>query len=301
MEIIREVGRHGSVTAAAASLGVSQPAISMVLRDSAAAAGFPVFVRRQGRLWPTPETQYCMAELERVVSGFGRINQFVADLRQTNIGTVHVAATPTLADNIVPKAVAALQASRPAIHIRISSMDNRAVVAAVDAAEVDIGLVLAPVTNAALKVIELSSSNLVCIVHPGHALAQLPFVTPAQCAEYPLITFGPDLPLGALVQQSFRNAGVPFRGAIEVNQSSVACALARANAGVAILDPFWVVPGSPLGVVPIEFRPSVSVSAKALIPAGRTLARAARFFLACVRRVAAAELVRHTNGISAPR
>jgi len=53
--------------------------------------------------------------------------------------------------------------------------------------------------------------------------------------------------------------------------------------------------------VPIEFRPSVSVSAKALIPAGRTLARAARFFLAYVRRVAAAEFVRHTNGVSAPR
>jgi len=45
LEMIRAVSRHGSVTAAAGALGVSQPAVSMMLRDCTAAAGFSLFMR----------------------------------------------------------------------------------------------------------------------------------------------------------------------------------------------------------------------------------------------------------------
>ena len=57
LQIIGAVGRSGSVTGAAAALGISQPAVSMMLKDCTQAAGFPLFVRRQGRLQPTAGNQ----------------------------------------------------------------------------------------------------------------------------------------------------------------------------------------------------------------------------------------------------
>jgi DNA-binding transcriptional LysR family regulator len=41
LEVVRAVARHGAITLAAAELGVSQPAVSMMLRESAASCSQP--------------------------------------------------------------------------------------------------------------------------------------------------------------------------------------------------------------------------------------------------------------------
>jgi DNA-binding transcriptional LysR family regulator len=125
------------------------------------------------------------------------------------------------------------------------------------------------------------------VVHPDHPLARHSVATPELLAPHPLISFSRGLPLGALVEQSFRKAGVPRRITLEVNQSSVACALARAGAGVAIIDPFWLVDDRDHGVVRLQFRPRTRVTAEVLVPNGATLSRPARLLLAAIRSSAA--------------
>lgn len=284
LEILRAVCRAGSVTEAATALGISQPAVSMALRDSAEAAGFPLFVRRRGRLQATAETTAILVDLDRVFDGVDRINRLFGDLRSAVVGTVHVAATPTLADNLVPSAVAAFRRSRPNIRITIQTMDNFAVVQQVEEGLVDFGLALTPLSHFEGRARNLSSSRLICAVHPGHALAARQYVRPKDLAPYPLISFSRSLPLGALVEESFRAAGIPRRIAIEVNQSSVACSLARAGAGVAVIDPFWVLEGHDHGISQIAFRPSVNVQAQILEPPLRQLSRPARLFLGSLRQ-----------------
>ena len=128
LEVVRAVCRHGSVTAAASALNVSQPAISMMLRECALITGFPLFLRRQGRLQPTAETRALLTELDRVFEGVERIGRLVHDMRDTGIGSVQIAATPTLADHLVPPAVAAFRLARPRIQVAIRTMDNLSVV-----------------------------------------------------------------------------------------------------------------------------------------------------------------------------
>src|SRR5690349_11759157 len=99
LQVLHAVSRTGSVTGAATALGVSQPAVSMMLRECSRIAGFAVFVRRHGRLQPTPETAGLMADLDRVFNGVERINRVIDDMRVTAVGTIQIAATPTLADN----------------------------------------------------------------------------------------------------------------------------------------------------------------------------------------------------------
>jgi DNA-binding transcriptional LysR family regulator len=289
LPVVREVSRGGSVTAAAAALGISQPAVSMALRDAAEAAGFPLFVREQGRLQPTPETLRLMTELNRVFDGLDRVNRLVEDLRDSNVGTIQVAATPTLAENLLPRATALFQQTRPQIQITILTMDNLAAVTHVEEKRVDFGVVLSPVVHVEAQVIDLCTSELICVVHPEHALATRASVEPRDLIQFPLISFSRNLPLGALVERSFRDAGVPRRIAVEVNQSSVACSLARARAGVAIIDPFWLSDRHDRGLVRLLFRPRVEVKAHALFVRGAQLSRPARVFLACIRRTSVPE------------
>lgn len=286
LEVVRAVSRHGSVTAAAAALGISQPAVSMMLSTCTRAAGFPLFLRHQGRLQPTAETRVLLGELERVFDGVDRINRLVDDLRDTSIGMVRIAATPTLADNLLPAAAAMIQRSRPRLQISVQTVDNLAAIEAVRTEQVDFGLVLTPIAQPDTRLIELCRAELICVVHPDHPLAAKEAVTPADIAPFPLISFSRSLPLGNLVEQSFRKVGIARRIAIEVNQSSVACALARAGAGVAVIDPFWLQNGRDHGLVRLAFRPVAQVHAQALVPKDVSLSRPARLFLAALRRTA---------------
>jgi DNA-binding transcriptional LysR family regulator len=286
LEVIRAVSRHGSVTLAAAQLGISQPAVSMLLRDGAALAGFPLFRRRQGRLQPTPETRLLLGDLDRVFEGVERVNRLVEDLRDSSVGSVQVAATPTLAENLLPAALALLRRARPRLQLVVQTLDNPGVIDAVLRERVDFGLALTPFGEPELRRIELTSGPLIAVVAPGHPLAGRGAVSPRDLADYPLISFSRSLPLGHLVEQAFREAGVPRRIALEVTQSSLAAAMARAGIGVAVTDPFLLLDARDHGVVRLALRPAPVVGAMALLPRQSQPGRAALLLLAALRRLA---------------
>lgn len=287
LEIVRAVCRQGSVTAAAAALGISQPAVSMMLRECAAATGFPMFQRRQGRLQPTAELRLVLRDLDQVFDGMERIGRLMEDMRDASIGTLQLAATPTLADNLLPRALALFRRSRPRVQISIQAMDNTGVVGQVLQERVDLGLVLSPVGEPDLRLIELCTRPLVCVLPPDNPLAQRGTVALQDLAPYPLISFSRSLPLGNLVERSFRDAGIARRIAIEVNQSSVACAMVRAGLGIAIIDPFFLMDGQDHGVARLRLLPAADVSAQALLPGNAAPSRLTMMFLASLRRAVA--------------
>lgn len=288
LEIIHAVCRCGSVTAAAAALEISQPAVSMVLQDSARATGFPLFSRKQGRLQPTTETHLLLPDLLRMFDGVKRIDRLLNDIRDTSVGTVHIAVTPTLADNLLPRAIARFQATRPRIGLTLQTMDNLSVVEAVAQQRVDFGLALTLLEEPEARLVPLCTGALIVVVPPGHALAGRESVTPRDVAPYPLISFSRNLPLGHLVETAFRRAGVTRRIGLEVNQSSVACALVREGVGVAVIDPFLLIGELDCGVVAIKLVPSTIVTAQALVPREGRLSRAAAMLLASIRQTSRA-------------
>lgn len=283
LQIVHAVCQHGSVTQAAAALEISQPAVSMVLRDCSLATGFQLFKREHGRLQPTAETQVMLPDLLRMFDGVERIDRLLADLRDTTAGAVHLAVTPTLADNLLPRAIARFQLTRPRIALTIRTMDNLGVVQAVTQERVDFGLVLTPLGEPEARLVPLCSGALIAVVPPGHALASKTSVTADDLAAYPLISFSRNLPLGHLIETAFRRAGVARRIALEVNQSSVACALVRQGIGVAVIDPFLLNGAIDHGVVALKLVPETNVTAQALVPLATKLSRAATMLLASIR------------------
>ncbi len=165
-------------------------------------------------------------------------------------------------------------------------MDNLNVVNEVVDEHVDLGVALSPFTQGDVRQIELCSADLICVVHESSPLAGCGTVSPQDLAEVPLISFRKTLPLGLLVNESFKEAGVTQKIALEVNQSSVACALARSGAGAAIIDPFWLLDNHENQLIRLELRPRATISAQALVSRNTNLTRPARLFLAALRETA---------------
>lgn len=286
LEIVRAVIRSGSITGAADALGISQPAVSMMVRQCRSAAGFQLFERRKGRLQPTPETAGLIVDLDRVFDGVERVNRLIDDMRVSNVGAIQIAATPTLAENMLPRAVALFQKSRPNVRVSIHAVDNFSVVDHVAQEHVDFGLALSPFMHVDARQIQLCAADLVCVVNRDSPLATRTSVTPKDLSAVSLISFSKTLPLGMLVEGAFRKAGVPLRVAQEVNQSSVACALVREGAGAAIIDPFWLAENRDKRLVALKLRPRAEVTAQVLVPKSATLSRPARILLSMIESVA---------------
>ena len=60
------VSDHGSITNAAAELGVSQPAVSRLPSDLGENLGFTLFDRKKGQLIPSQEVRFLQPDIRRV-------------------------------------------------------------------------------------------------------------------------------------------------------------------------------------------------------------------------------------------
>jgi DNA-binding transcriptional LysR family regulator len=283
LEVIRTVIRTGSVTVAANTLGISQPAVSMVIKTCEKLAGFSLFVRKQGRLQPTPEAKTLFPELERIFDGIERVQRLVEQLKDSKIGLIRVAATPTLADNLLAVACRNFLSTRPQVQLSIHTMPNYEVADNVMTERVDLGFVLSPEKYLDARVVDLCSSELVCVAPADHPLAKRDSVHPRELAKFPLISFSRSLPLGSLVDEVFRRDGLKRQIAVEITQSSTACSLVRAGVGLAILDPFALLGGNSQGLTKIKLMPATSIKAQLLMPTNGRVSRPARAFIDTVR------------------
>jgi len=294
MEVIRAVSRHGSVVEAAAALGVSQPAVSLMLHECTQHAGFPFFVRRRGRLQATPETRAILGELDRIFDGIAHVNRQVSDMRSQTGGEIRIATMLTLAENLLAPTCLAFRQQWPQIEISVITTDNVSIAESVFQERVDFGLVFSPLTKDERaidgRLSELCEADLVCVMPNHHPLAHLPVVQPQDLAPYPLISFNKDLPLGALIEQSYRQAGMTRRVAMKVTVTTMAYALVRANMGVAIVDPFYWLSGEKSaehqGLVTVRYAPRIAVKAQLLLPNNTTLSRPAQRFVAALQQTA---------------
>lgn len=93
-----------------------------------------------------------------------------------------------------------------------------------------------------------------------HPLAVRQHLAARDLADQPLISVAPHKPVHVLLQRAFEAARVPLHIAIEASQSSIACALARAGAGIAVLDGFALMGAEAAGVATRPFRPAATMN-----------------------------------------
>ncbi|HHI71085.1 MAG TPA: LysR family transcriptional regulator, partial [Rhodobacteraceae bacterium] len=111
----------GTVTAAAALLGISQPGISNLLAQLERQTGVKLFRRVKGRLIPTPEANLLFQEVDTVVRGLDHVSQAVVDLQNKQAGQLQVATQHSMSFGFIPKLIAKFAKSRPDMSISFQS------------------------------------------------------------------------------------------------------------------------------------------------------------------------------------
>jgi molybdate transport repressor ModE-like protein len=140
LELVLEVGRHGSITRAAAACGIGQPTASAHLRTLEAAAGQPLFARA-GRGTRLTDAGRIVAEHAAVVlSTLDSLHEQLGALGGAHIGTLRLAACGDFGNYLLPRVLSTFAAERPRVEIRVAIAPSGDVVHAVASGQADVGI-----------------------------------------------------------------------------------------------------------------------------------------------------------------
>ncbi len=269
LEVFRAVMETGGVTTAARRLGMTQPAASKALRQAEDRLGFALFRRERKQLLPTAEAHALLPELLGAFAAVDGVERLAGALRAGRSGQISLAAVPVLATALLPRAIARFRAVRPDVLVRLRATTALEVVNLVAGHQAELGVILGTTGDPRVEALPLSATAIGCALPAGHPLASRRSLAVADLASVPVITLGPQQPVGRIVQAACAEAGLVARIAIEVSQSSIACALVRAGAGVAVLDGFGLSEAEAQGLATRPLGPSLPLEATLVLARNR--------------------------------
>jgi DNA-binding transcriptional LysR family regulator len=287
MEVFHAIMRCGSVTGAARQLNVSQPAVSATLRHCEIQLGMKLFQRAGSRLQPTPEAHAIYGEVAAIFSRVETVDRMTRDMMEGQRGSIAVAGTFPVAHSYLAEATAVFLKQRPNVNVSIQSLTQPVLIDRVVNREVELGITYAPVSDPALVTETLFKSEIACVMPAGHPLTAEREIHVSRLLKYPLITFAPQMIMRAIVDEAFAAAGVVADIRVRVVLSFTAMVLARAGAGVAIMDPVLLETLPIPGLVVRPLRPRAEVEMLLVRPHDSPLSQTMERFIACLREVLA--------------
>lgn len=130
----------GSFTAAAKRLGLTQSAVSMLVRQMETEIGLPLFDRSGRRVRLTGFGTEVRPTVARILDEIQNLSEGAADLRALRRGHLRIAVSQILACTWLPTLIARFSASYPEVELSVIDTTGDRVVEAVAENEADIGI-----------------------------------------------------------------------------------------------------------------------------------------------------------------
>ncbi|MCF3628548.1 LysR substrate-binding domain-containing protein [Thalassospiraceae bacterium LMO-SO8] len=278
VEAFRAVFQTGSMTAAGDLMGISQPAVSRLIRDLEAEIGLPLFERAAGRVIATPDAVALFREVERSFHGLDRVARAAAELRQRRQGELRIAASVAPSFFCLPPVIRAFHAAWPGVALSLKTGTSPEVLDLVAMQQCDLGVAVVPTDAPGVVTRALPVHEAVCVLPDGHGLAAKPVIGPKDLDGVPLLVLSDYSRLQQQFMACLDAAGVSPNVVFESSFSASICPLIADGVGVGVLDPLTARAHADRGVVLRPFRPAVTYELKAIFPATRPMGERAAAF-----------------------
>lgn len=235
LEIFRTVVESGSVTAAADRLGITQPTVTKAVAEFERDCGFQLFVRGRHGMKLTTEGTLIYEEVCSNLDALTRITQRIRATRAGVQGLIRLV-IPPVQDEFAEE-VGRFCAQHPDITIQIEIAAPRDIILAVSRGEADLGLLPGMQEDLAyFDYVTVAERHLVALLPQAHPLAARKHIVFDDLRDERLIQYSAHNPLANLLELSFLNLATPPSISCVVSTQRMAALMAKAGAGIAIID-----------------------------------------------------------------
>jgi DNA-binding transcriptional LysR family regulator len=169
LRALREVARLGGFSAAADTLGLTQPAVSNQIRQLEQQLGTSLLERIGKASKPTPEGHVLIAASSRAFAELETAIDEIARMRSDLSGTLVLATGATATRHLLPPVMVDLRARHPGIDLRVLTGNTVDMIPGLLDGSIDLGLLTAPIREPHLQSRFFFRDRLVCITPPGEA------------------------------------------------------------------------------------------------------------------------------------
>ncbi|MGA5539317.1 LysR family transcriptional regulator [Mycolicibacterium nivoides] len=245
-EVLLAIARTGSLGAAGRELGLTQQAVSARLASIEAQTGVRL-VQRSPRGSRLTAAGAVVAEwADQLLDVAGRVDTGLAAMRSESHSRITVAASLTIAEQLMPRWLVSLQAdaarrNAAAPQVILTAANSDQVIAAVHDGSADLGFIESPGTPAGLRSRVIAHDELVAVVPPDHKWARRSVpVSPTELNETALVSRETGSGTREALSSALRSALGPSSRqsdpAIELSSAAAMRAAVLAGAGPAVMS-----------------------------------------------------------------
>jgi DNA-binding transcriptional LysR family regulator len=223
LRVLAALGRSGQVSAAAASLSISQPAASRLLAEAQRIAGAELY-RRHPRGIELTEAGRHLADLSMRLTGeLDAAAREIEEMGEGRSGTVAVGAVTGAAVELVLPALQAIRDSRPGIRasVVVDTSDRMAPMLLSGDLDFYIGRIPSGTDRAAFAAEPIGPEPVALIVREGHPLAGRAGVTLTDCVAFDWVLQPPGGLMRHTVEDYLMARGVPLPGRVLSTSSTL--------------------------------------------------------------------------------
>ncbi len=271
------VAEDRSFTRAAARLHLAQPSLSRQVRLLEQELGIVLFNRSpgQGQVTLTPDGSALLPFLQRVLADVEATGAEARALSGMARGRLAVGATPSLITSVLAPALVAFHHTHPGIDLSVVEAGSHQLVPQVASGEVDLALVVLPVTDPLVETTPLFDDPLVLAVAPGHPLAGRRRVQVRDLDRLDLVMFREGYDLREVTLAACLAAGVEPHLVSEGGEMAGVLSFVAAGLGAAVVPAIALPHDGSLVDVPFT-GPTLSRTVALAQRGDRALARPAR-------------------------
>lgn len=232
---------HGSFSAAARVLGVSQPAATMQLQALEADLGVTLLDRKYRRVDLTEAGRTLLPLAKRMLDDLEAARDAIAELGDNVTGRLELAASTTPGQYVLPGLLGRFLAENPEVGVSLRVMDTAEVIEAVESGAAHLGMTGASIPGNKVHYRELGTDDLMLICPPGHPLASGK-VTMARIAEESFIMREEGSGTRLVTEQVFRTAGIDpgdLKVVVELGTGEAIVTAVEGGLGIAVVSS-WV-------------------------------------------------------------
>jgi DNA-binding transcriptional LysR family regulator len=249
------VARHGSFTAVARELSVTQPAVSAQIQALESELGVRLLERLPRQVLLTSMGEALLGYARRMLNLEAEAKRVLAELTGAQDVFLRIGASPTIGAYVLPEIVGEFKRSHPDVRIVAEIESTYRVAEALQTHAIDVGLVEAVVDADTIVAHAFRTDELVLIAPPTHPWARRPSIQPLELAEQPLIAREPASGSRALVEEALRALGVGVLPTLELGGVEAIKNAVKLGLGVSFISRHAIRVEEKLGslmVVPVE-------------------------------------------------
>ncbi len=235
LRVFEQVARHRSMSRAAEALHLTQPAVSMQVKQLETLVGMPLLEQVGRRLFLTEAGAELAEHARRIGIQVAEAESALNQLRGLERGQLRLAVVSTV-NYVVPRLLASFSEKHPGVHISLQVANREAVLAALADNRTDLAITGQPPDDIDVVAQHFMDNPLVVIAPPGHALARQRHIPLARLRDEVLLVREAGSGTRAAMQRFFIERGIELRTGSELGTNEAIKQAVQAGLGLGVIS-----------------------------------------------------------------